>query len=278
LKLVRRAAGLPGLRRLTKVKPLLRVSFAMRASLVEERLRFALYELRPKASMAVYTRRGSTIRIALRHHSPDVMVLDEVFSQHEYVFPPAVGEALARLEAPRVVDLGANIGLFGAFVLTTLPGARILSVEVDPGNTAVHEAAIAANPEHDWRLIRGAAGTAPGQASFVLGRFATSRAAESHEQATLVEVIDALPLLDEADFVKIDIEGGEWLILDDARFRAIRADVVVLEFHAHLCPEDDPQSAAQRRLESAGFSVYSGTTKPAFGAGVLWGVRPASPS
>jgi FkbM family methyltransferase len=275
LKLVRGAAALPGVRRLTQVTPLLRVSFALRASLVEPSWRFALNELRPGGSVRRYRLRGSKVTIALRHHSPDVMVLDEMLAQEEYAYPRAVAEALWGTAAPRVVDLGANIGLFGALILDQFPHATVVGVEVDPANADVHETAIAANPGTDWKLIRGAAATTAGRARFVLGTYTTSRAARPQDQATEVETIDVLPLMGTADFVKIDIEGGEWAILEDPRFRALQARAVVVEYHRHLCPESDPREAAVRRLEAAGYETEAGRLKPAYGAGLVWGVRRA---
>ena len=86
------------------------------------------------------------VAIALRHHTGDVLVLDEIFSQLEYE-PPRRGQAgCSRLSgAPRVVDLGANIGLFGAWVLGRYPDATIVAVEADPANAAVHRRTIEAN-------------------------------------------------------------------------------------------------------------------------------------
>ena len=49
LGLVRWLAGVPGIRRLTGSELLLRLSFALRASLVSERRRFARNELRRRA-------------------------------------------------------------------------------------------------------------------------------------------------------------------------------------------------------------------------------------
>jgi FkbM family methyltransferase len=273
LRLVRRAAALPGLQRLTTVKPLLRFSFALRASLVQCGWRFALNELRPRDTTQTYALRSSDVKIVLRHHSPDVMVLDEVFSQNEYRFPDSVADALKEAGSPHVVDLGANIGLFGAFVLSVLPRSRIISVEVDPRNAAVHEATVAANVGSDWTLIRGAAGTKPGHAPFLLGRFAASRSARPNEAATEVEVIDVLPLLAEADFAKLDIEGGEWAILDDPRFRETSPRALVLEYHPHLCPDEDPHEAARRRLEAAGYEIEGFRSKAYVGVGLIWGLR-----
>src|SRR4029453_16066702 len=53
-----RLAPAPGFRRLTGVEPLLRLSFALRASLVRERLQFARNELRRKPVTGVYGLRG----------------------------------------------------------------------------------------------------------------------------------------------------------------------------------------------------------------------------
>ena len=43
------------------------------------------------------------------------MTLDEVFHVRDYELPEAVARELESLDAPRVLDLGANIGLFGLF-------------------------------------------------------------------------------------------------------------------------------------------------------------------
>ena len=56
---VRRLASAPGFRRLTSVASLLRLSFALRASLVRERARFVRNELRSGATTATYRLRGS---------------------------------------------------------------------------------------------------------------------------------------------------------------------------------------------------------------------------
>jgi len=203
------------------------------------------------------------------------MVLDEVFAQFEYEPPAEAQAALRAAERPlRVVDLGANIGLFGAFVLQRFPDASILAVEADPANADLHADAIAANPGADWTLLRAAAGATAGRARFAAGGFATSRLAEPDEPAIFVETVDALPLLAAGDLLKIDIEGGEWAILADPRWHEIRAATVVLEYHRQLCPALDPAATAEAALREAGYEVLLGRYKSAFGAGIAWGYRP----
>ncbi len=275
MRLVRRLATAPGFRRLTRVDALLRLSYALRASLVRERRRFAANELRRGPSTDVYRLRDSGVAIALRHHTGDVMVLDEIFSQREYEPPPAAEQALATLPAsPRVVDLGANIGLFGAWILGRFPQATILAVEADPANAAVHRRTIDANGLGErWQLVEGFAAAAPGSVRFAAGMHATSRAAEPADEGLDVPAVDVLPELEAADIVKIDVEGAEWALLADPRFARTRPSVVVLEYHEEACPEPDPAKAAEQALRTAGLEVVHAGGKPRFGAGLVWGYR-----
>ena len=268
LRVVRWLATLPAIRSLTRVGPFLRLSFALRASLVDERARFAWNEIRPGARTEMYTLRGSAVAIAIRHKSPDVLVLDELYSQNEYVLPADVAQALP--PAPRVVDLGANIGLFGAWIFTRFPDAEVVAMEPDPGNAAVHRLAIAANRTDRWRLVEGAAATAPGVLRLAAGSHATSHAARPNEEAIDVEAVDAFPFLEPADLIKIDIEGGEWALLADPRFRSLGAVALVLEYHADTSPEPDARPLVERLLDGAGFEVVAAGPESVYRTGVLW--------
>jgi FkbM family methyltransferase len=274
LRTVRRLASAPLLNRLTRVAPLLRLSYALRASLVRERSRFVRNELRQRSVIATYRLRESGVGVTLRHHSGDVMVLDEIFSQHEYEFPEPAADILASVSGPLVVaDLGANIGLFGAWLLGRFPSARIVGFEADPGNAAVHRSTITANAgTADWHLVEAFAAPAPGRVSFAAGSHATSHEGRD-EGAIEVEAVDVFERIDGVDLLKIDVEGSEWPLLEDPRFAETDASVVVLEYHAEGCPQPDPAAAAETALVDAGYKVVSVTSKPAYGAGVLWGLR-----
>jgi FkbM family methyltransferase len=273
VRLVRRLAATPGFRHLTRFQPLLRLSFALRGSLVQEWLRFAGNELRRRPVTADYRLRDSGVAIALRHHTGDVLVLDEIFSQLEYEPPDEVRPALAALPAaPSVVDLGANIGLFGAWVLGRLPAARILAIEADPANAAVHRRAIEANRlGARWKLVEAFAATQAGVVQFAGGEHATSHAG-SGKGSIDVPAVDVFPELAGADIVKIDIEGAEWELLADPRFAGLRTRIVVLEYHEDGCAGPDPAQAAERALRSAGLEVVHAGRKPQFGAGIVWGL------
>lgn len=244
----------------------------LRARTVRPSVPFVLRELFRRRRVAVYQLADGGLRVAIRHRTGDVVTLGEVFHDHDYVPEPEVESALDGVRT--IVDLGANIGLFGAFAAGRWPLAEISGFEPDPGNVAAHEQTIAANDlGHRWNVVPAAAGACEGQARFLIGRAALSRIAEAGEpDAITVPMLDVLPVLAGADLVKIDIEGGEWAILDDPRFRQSPPRAVVLEYHPYLCPTDDPRSAAESVLREAGLRVLPIKQRPG-GHGMLWGWR-----
>jgi len=223
----------------------------------------------------VYELRESGLKVVIRHGTGDVVTLGEVFHEHDYEPPGEVAERLSG--ARRIVDLGANIGLFGIFAAARWPLAEIVGYEPDPANAAIHERAIAANAlSSRWRLTRAAAGAAAGTAAFIAGDVALSRLAVEgealdSESARRIEVPvqDVLPEVAGADLVKMDIEGGEWAILADARFRESPPRALVLEYHPRLAPAGDPRSSVEAALELAGLRTR-GIWHRADGHGMLW--------
>ena len=246
------------------------VSTVLRAANVRELIRFVARELRGSETVATYRLRHSRAHIAVRHGGPDVLALDEIFYQRHYELPPTVESTLSGLDRPAViVDLGANVGLFGAFMLARFPEARMVSVEPDPWNLAVLHRCMDANRRgDDWKVVEGVASTSDGHARFVTGRYSLSHLAEADEDAELVPSIDVFPYLERADLVKMDIEGGEWAILADPRLGELRS-TLVLEYHPQLAPEEDTGAAVTRLLSAAGFEIVPIFHRPD-GVGMLW--------
>src|SRR6186997_346603 len=85
------------------------------ARLVRERARFWFRVATRSRKLGRYHLAGSPVVIHLRHGSVDLLSLEEIFRSGHYNAPPEVLSALRASGEPlRVVDLGANIGLFGA--------------------------------------------------------------------------------------------------------------------------------------------------------------------
>ncbi|MCA1656658.1 MAG: FkbM family methyltransferase, partial [Actinobacteria bacterium] len=182
-------------------------------------------------------------------------------------------EALGR--PPVVLDLGANVGFAAAWFSARWPGARIVCVEPDPFNLeALRDAAAHAGGR--WRVIEAAAAAAPGTIEFASGAGATSHARAGGGLRVATVDFFALAAKTRADLVKIDIEGGEWELLTDARLDDLGAIAIFVEFHPHLCPTDDPRAEAVSRLEAAGYTVseVAPLAHAPADVGLLWAWRP----
>lgn len=251
------------------------VAVPLRGSAVRETGRFVLRELARRRMLARYHVRESGRPVLVRTGTADVAVLDDVFYSRHYTLPEPVSAALASLERPPVaLDLGANVGYFGVYFLGLFPEASVVSVEPDAANAAVLRRCVELNHSDRWTVIEAAAQDREGTVLLASGRFSTSRVEQDRTGPGTEEVpaVDVFPLLEKTDLAKVDIEGSEWGILGDARFRDTAPPVVVLEYHEHLCPGPDPKRLAIELLEQAGFAVA-----PTFefdgGQGLVWAWR-----
>jgi FkbM family methyltransferase len=266
-----------GFRRLLthpRIEPL--VSTGLRARLVARPDRFALAERLAAGRVVAHTIRAEGLEVVLEHGSPDVEAFDEIFYQRIYDPPAEVEAALAGASPPlRILDLGANIGLFGLWALGRWPEAQIDAYEPDPRNASHHRRTIDRNGRaRTWRLHQAAACASAGTMTFAAGRYVLGGPAHPGDPGAIeVTAVDILPALAEADLVKIDAEGSEWAILDDPRFAETTARAVALEYHPELCPERDARAAAFARLQAGGFTVRDQPTQAPAGYGSLWAWR-----
>ena len=244
------------------------------ALLVRESSRFWLRVATRSLALGRYHLRRSNVVVYLRHGTVDITTLDQIVGRGHYQLPDALVEELVRIERPlRVADLGANIGLFGAYVRRQFPDATIVAVEPHPANVEVLKRTIDANGNgKDWQLVAACADVHDGTVSFSGREFTTARV-ESGAKSMSLPAVDIFRFIDGVDFLKVDIEGAEWTILADPRFRSVRAAVVALEYHAFQCPESDPRTLARRLLSEAGYASSDADFHATPGHGMLWGWR-----
>ena len=214
--------------------------------------------------------------VLVRHGTGDVVTLGEIFHTHDYSPPSELEEVFGASGPEQILDLGANVGYAGSYFSTLWPDAGITAYEPDPANAAVHEQLISVDgPLSKWRLVRAVAGNAVGEAAFVAGGIALSRVAAigdepaCGERLITVPIADVLPEICSADLVKIDIEGGEWVLLRDPRFAATPPRALVMEYHPEGCGEASASAAARRLLEQAGMTVVDSGPHD-HGVGTLW--------
>jgi len=265
----------PAVAALGRVRNVPRLVARMRA--VREPLRFAAAEVRRRPAVGAYTLRRSGQVCYLRHHANDLGAFEDVVLAGEYEPPPAVARWLAsRDPGPRILDLGGHVGLFGLDAARRWPNARIVALEPDGGNVALYRRAVQRNNlGQTIEVLARAAYTEPAQlrSAGALGVSSYLSAGAGEHPSAFVDAVDVLPLMHDADLVKMDIEGGEWAILADPRSAGAAGPAIVMEFHERLCPYDDPEAAALAWLESAGLRVC-GNIRRWPGMGQLWALDP----
>ncbi len=250
---VRVVDHLPYLKELHWRPPLRRWYFPVRAAaVVAPSLRFAAWELLRRSGVRRYRLRESGLGVVVRHPLNDMWVLDEIFIQRVYEPPPEVLERLDALGRPlRVLDLGGHAGMFALFALGRFPGCRVTSLEPNPSNASVLDSARTSGAQDRWTLVRAAAGPADGVARLTGQSFLTTVTAGERDGVE-VPVRDAFALLGDADLAKIDIEGGEWPLLEDPRLAGAGSLALVFELHAREQAERD---RALELLRSAGYAT-----------------------
>src|SRR3954451_3704212 len=196
-------------------------SLARIAPNLREPVRFSLRQIARRHGVRSYRLRGSDVRIFVRHSTGDLITLEEVLADRQYEPPPPLAAVFDRNGQPlEVADLGANIGLFSAWLIQRRPDAHIVAFEPDPANADVLTACMSANGGR-VDVVRAAAAPQAGELRFRAGDLAASRVVE--EGGIAVEAVDVFPYLARADFVKVDVEGGEWALLADPRFADLPA-------------------------------------------------------
>lgn len=250
-------------------------------AVVRGRARFLAHQLGGSRTERYELRNGG-LQVHIRHRTGDVAILNKIFARDEalnsYEPPLEVAAALAAARAPRILDIGANIGLFGVFALGRWPDAEITSYEPEPANRHVLSRTVDANAAgRRWTVVGAAVSNARGVMSFVPGLGAEAHMAGTGEAGTLtVPTVDLFEQQgDGVDLVKIDCEGGEWAILADPRLATLKAGAIRLEWHTLHCPEQDARALAMRLLRARGFTRIVDADHQHDRNGVLWAWRDA---
>jgi FkbM family methyltransferase len=155
----------------------------------------------------------------------------EVFVHRYYDLPDGfLHESDVRL----VVDLGANVGFSCLHWLATYPNARVIAYEPHPAFAEQCRINLALN---NWQsrveFHCAAAGVRAGRAK--LSDAGTSSRVQSDEVSGIDVAMDdflARASNEPIDILKMDIEGGEYALLEDDRFSQLAIRALVMEWHA----------------------------------------------
>lgn len=129
-----------------------------------------------------------------------------------------------------VVDLGANMGNFTNMALAIDPSIKVIAVEPNIFSNAVFNKSVGLNPSHLARvmLIRAFLGKTNSKISVVIDRDANYSGVEWLSEQELIDRAN----IQSIDFLKCDIEGGEFgLLTKDSKLLA-KTKSLAVEVHA----------------------------------------------
>lgn len=183
----------------------------------------------------------------------------EIFLRNSYYFKSA-------RQKPLVLDCGANIGMATLYFKSLYPQSEIIAFEPDAINFAILSKNIATNGfSKDVKLVNAALWPDDGGVTLYgkagdLWRVELKTTAKDAACRRVDAVAYAVPSVrlaeyieTEVDFMKMDIEGAEFLVIRDSENTLPKVKEVVLEFHGH--PDNPPNSllAMQEIFSRHGF-------------------------
>jgi FkbM family methyltransferase len=184
-----------------------------------------------------------------------VEMYEEIFLRKQYYFE-------SKNPTPMIVDVGSNIGLAILFFKRLFPGAQVLAFEPDPETFEVLARNVSENRLDGVRLLNEAVYDGS-ESVFLYGDRGTpgspQRSLRSERMAGVRREVPATRLSQHVtrpvDFLKIDIEGAERVVIDDlersGKLRLVKT--MAIEYHHHLDADEDSLSGLLAALERNSF-------------------------
>jgi FkbM family methyltransferase len=196
----------------------------------------------------------------------DRLTAHEVFLVEVYKKPVQVPEISPQL----IIDIGANVGYSVVYFADKYPHANIIAFEPHPAHFVSLEQHLKINGLSDRVRVEKIAVSNCNTEMFLTDLGCRSTLVEDGDSDCLsVKVCDFFTWIgtQKVDLLKMDIEGGEYAILNDARFTTVDIPTIVMEWHnTETLP--DGRHWCTERLISLGYKIAAG--KGSYQNGILW--------
>jgi FkbM family methyltransferase len=208
------------------------------------------------------------IRLRMRSlSSTDYDVAWQIYWRGDYESPRPLNHVR------KVVDLGANVGYSCIYWCKKYPECRVTAFEPHPLHVEIIKDNLKLNSMQDRvNLVAAAAGSRERRSYLTDGR--TSSAVTDQASAFEICVLDIfqeLELAGQIDILKVDIEGGEYELLSDPRFRNLDVRALVIEWH-HMPKFPDGKAWCLQKLQEFGYHTAIGSEDLPL-AGLIWAFR-----
>jgi FkbM family methyltransferase len=205
--------------------------------------------------------RGSGLQFRVRT-AMDVWVIKETCLDRDYDQPLRRSQNLRKDEDNwTIIDIGAGLGDFTAYAAQRSPNGRVLAYEPFPESFALLQQNVALNNLCNVEAQPYAIAAQPGSLALNIGmgeavQHSTTQAGVNtiEVRAITLQQIFAERGLERCDFLKMDIEGGEYAILrgmDAELLKRVRR--IALEYHDNTPAGQHDELV--RLLEGGGFQV-----------------------
>ena len=174
---------------------------------------------------------------------------EEIFTEEIYAFNSANSR-------PRIIDGGANIGLSVIYFKRRFPNARITAFEADPVVADVLKRNLHSQGLADVKVQAQALWSHDGNLEFQSEGADGGRINSAAATAITVPAVALSQYLDEQiDFLKLDIEGAEFEVLQSCQNKLGAVSNAFIEYHSRT---DQPQLFPELLaiLKNAGFRCY----------------------
>ncbi len=202
-----------------------------------------------------------TLRFPCRHSL--WTLLHEILLNEDYYFA-------CDSECPTIVDGGTHMGMAIYYFKSLYPQSRITAFEPHPALRAIAEENKSRNGWDDVEILPHALAAARGEATFhvsenwsMAGSLLERRAGLGDEVTAIT--VPCVPLSDylrgPVDFLKLDIEGAEWEVLEEAAPWLPNVGQMFCEFHQGGGLGSERLARILALLETADFDVQVGKSR-----------------
>ena len=185
-----------------------------------------------------------------RHTKTEVTLLDRTIdipdsasflSMHSEIFKEGIYKFNSNSDTPYIIDGGANIGLATIYLKNRFPNAEILAFEPDEYILNFLKSNIDTFALNNVEIIEKGLWNNNTELEFVSEGADSGVLASLNKEAKVsskISVVSLKPYLNrKVDFLKLDIEGAETIVLKDIEQQLINVDRIFVEYHSFIGKE-----------------------------------------
>lgn len=199
------------------------------------------------------------VQFATRNPEELERIYQDIFEGQEYAIAPTS-------DPIRIIDCGTHVGVGVAFFKSLAPKAQIVAVEPNPATFALLQQNIALNHWKDVQAVNAAVSLTSGPTSLFISRdqdqpwsWGDSLVKNDwYDDKTTTQVdvpsVTLSSLLEQpVDVLKLDVEGVETKVLQEASSQLAQVKQIYIEFHGSSANPDNKLGQIVEILHNAGY-------------------------